>query len=40
MSRKPCLDIGKPGCFDDNGVVPCAITRVGDVMMDAVLWSR
>lgn len=26
----PCLDVGEPGCFDDNGVVPCAITRVGD----------
>lgn len=26
----PCLDIGEPGCFDDNGVVPCAITRVGE----------
>ena len=30
VSGKPCLDIGRPGCFDDNGVVPCAITRVGD----------
>lgn len=25
----PCLDIGEPGCFDDNGVVPCAVTKVG-----------
>lgn len=23
----PCLDIGEPGHFDDNGVVPCAITE-------------
>lgn len=30
VSEKPCLDIGTPGCFDDNGVVPCAVTRVGD----------
>ena len=29
-SENPCLDIGKPGCFDDNGVVPCAVTRVDD----------
>lgn len=29
-SERPCLDIGKPGCFDDNGVVPCAVTRVDD----------
>lgn len=29
-SQKHCLDIGKPGCFDDNGVVPCAVTRVDD----------
>ena len=30
ISEKPCLDIGEPGCFDDNGVVPCAVTRVGN----------
>lgn len=30
VSETPCLDIGEPGCFDDNGVVPCAVTRVGD----------
>lgn len=30
VSEKPCLDIGEPGCFDDNGVVPCAVTKVGD----------
>ena len=29
-SQEPCLDIGKPGAFDDNGVVPCAVTRVED----------
>lgn len=27
VSQDPCLDIGNPGCFDDNGVVPCAIVR-------------
>lgn len=31
-SEKPCLDIGEPGCFDDNGVVPCAVTRVGNAI--------
>ncbi|SQC01815.1 hypothetical protein [Clostridium tetanomorphum] len=25
VSQKPVLDIGKEGCFDDNGVVPCAV---------------
>lgn len=25
----PCLDIGDPGCFDDNGVVPCAVVETG-----------
>lgn len=30
ISESPCLDIGKPGCFDDNGAVPCAVTRIGD----------
>lgn len=23
VSKGPVLDIGEPGCFDDNGVVPC-----------------
>lgn len=27
ISENPCLDIGDPGCFDDNGVVPCAIIK-------------
>lgn len=30
VKDKPCLDIGEKGCFDDNGVVPCAITKVGN----------
>lgn len=25
VSERPALDIGKPGAFDDNGVVPCAV---------------
>lgn len=25
VKETPCLDIGEPGCFDDNGVVPCAL---------------
>lgn len=32
VKETPCLDIGKPGCFDDNGVVPCAVTKVGDLL--------
>lgn len=27
VSPKPVLDIGTPGTFDDNGVVPCAVVR-------------
>lgn len=29
VSEKPVLDIGLPGTFDDNGVIPCAIVRRG-----------
>ena len=29
VSEKPVLDIGVPGTFDDNGVIPCAIVRRG-----------
>lgn len=28
VSKKPVLDIGRAGCFDDNGVVPLSILRV------------
>lgn len=31
-SRRPVLDIGAPGCFDENGVVPCAVVRHGDAL--------
>ncbi len=27
ISQKPVLDIGNPGTFDENGVVPCAIIK-------------
>jgi predicted GH43/DUF377 family glycosyl hydrolase len=30
VSPKPLLDIGTPGAFDENGVVPTSIVRVGD----------
>jgi predicted GH43/DUF377 family glycosyl hydrolase len=30
MAQEPVLDIGAPGCFDDNGVVPTCILPVGD----------
>lgn len=30
VSERPVLDIGEAGCFDDNGVVPCAAVRRDD----------
>lgn len=27
VSKKPVLDVGLPGSFDDNGVVPCAVVQ-------------
>jgi hypothetical protein len=30
VSRSPVLEIGEAGCFDDHGVTPLTITRVGD----------
>lgn len=27
VSEKPALDLGAPGSFDENGVVPCAVVR-------------
>lgn len=30
VSSQPVLDLGKPGSFDENGVVPCAIIQRGD----------
>jgi hypothetical protein len=30
ISERPCLDIGRPGAFDDNGVLPIAVIRVGN----------
>lgn len=30
VSEQPVLDIGAPGAFDDNGVVPTCVLRVGD----------
>lgn len=30
VSEEPVLDIGKPGSFDDNGVVPAAVAKRGD----------
>ncbi len=30
VSKKPVLDIGEPGMFDDNGILPGDIIRVGD----------
>lgn len=34
VSEKPVLDIGVPGAFDDNGVVPCAaVARDGKIFL-------
>src|SRR5437868_1440829 len=34
VSKDPVLDIGEPGTFDDNGVVPCAaVEREGKVYL-------
>lgn len=30
ISENPVLDIGRNGCFDDNGVVPISVLRKGD----------
>lgn len=30
ISRRPVLDIGKPGRFDENGIMPTCILSVGD----------
>jgi hypothetical protein len=30
VSERPVLDIGQPGCFDENGVLPTAVVPVGD----------
>lgn len=30
VSKKPVLELGKLGCFDDNGVTPASIIRNGD----------
>lgn len=30
ISKEPVLDIGRKGCFDDNGVVPISIMRKGE----------
>jgi hypothetical protein len=29
VSDEPVLDVGEPGCFDDNGVVPVCVVPVG-----------
>ena len=30
VSEYPVLDLGRPGTFDDNGVFPASVTRIGD----------
>ena len=32
VSQRPVLDIGEPGCFDDNGVLPISVLPVGDAL--------
>jgi sucrose-6-phosphate hydrolase SacC (GH32 family) len=30
VSERPVLDIGEPGCFDENGLLPTSVVPVGD----------
>jgi hypothetical protein len=30
ISQKPLFDIGKPGTFDENGVITCSVINLGD----------
>lgn len=30
VSREPCLDVGQPGTFDDNGVAACSVVLTPD----------
>lgn len=30
IAEIPVLDIGQPGCFDENGILPTSVIRVGD----------
>lgn len=30
VSETPLLELGEPGCFDDNGLVPCAVVEDSD----------
>lgn len=32
VATEPALDIGEPGTFDDNGVVPCAVVSRGNAI--------
>lgn len=32
VAEKPVLDVGRAGCFDDNGVLPLSIVRDGNVV--------
>lgn len=32
VSNRCVLNLGRPGCFDDNGVVPLSVLRVGDLI--------
>lgn len=32
VASQPVLDIGRPGCFDDNGVLPLCVVREGNVV--------
>jgi predicted GH43/DUF377 family glycosyl hydrolase len=33
VTDQPVLDIGEPGCFDENGVVPTAIVKKDDRLL-------
>jgi predicted GH43/DUF377 family glycosyl hydrolase len=32
IAQTPVLDIGAPGCFDENGILPTSVIRAGDAL--------
>jgi hypothetical protein len=41
ISEKPCLDIGEVGCFDEHGVTPSCVIKVGyDMFMYYYGWMK
>jgi hypothetical protein len=41
VSRAPCLDLGEPGCFDEDGITPLHCVRAGGILhMFYAGWQR